>query len=321
MKFRPAFTLIEISIYLIIAAVLLGILFNAIKLQKVLEDKNVKYKYASVYNALDTAAFEMTNKDNTNPFVGVTGDPVGGFEKLCAALTEYINTEETNCAVSPIPDSVAYMTSETHDFQSDKPHFIALNGMKFYLSELLSDNYMPYTSRSYYRPEDPTFTLKFFMVYVDLNGKDAPQRPHSIVPQRKKTHPDVFAFAILPTGDAIPIGIAEYDMKYFSTQIAYEEDSLIYYTPNYSLHSAKHAAWNWYKNSSSTPEFKERVSFTYNDHIKKILLRNRSKLYNFNASGTYPETYTSTMFAKCKPSSGTALTVYDMCRILPEGTR
>lgn len=41
--------------------------------------------------------------------------------------------------------------------------------------------------------------------------------------------PDVFAFAILPTGDVIPMGIAEYDAKFLPTRISYRENKSIYF--------------------------------------------------------------------------------------------
>lgn len=35
--------------------------------------------------------------------------------------------------------------------------------------------------------------------------------------------PDVFAFAILPTGDVIPMGIAEYDAKFYLHEFRIEK--------------------------------------------------------------------------------------------------
>ena len=206
------------------------------------------------------------------------------------------------------------MKDENFDFRTIDPNFTALNGMKFYISELITDDIIPNTDRSYYNEENPDFTLKFYMIYVDLNGKDDPNRPHSIAYDLKgKRHPHVYAFAVIPTGDAIPMGIAEYNIKYLQTRIAYKEDHSVYYSPYYSLRQAKHAAWNWYNPADQNITFHEKISFTYNDYIKEILQRHSSQLYKFNQENLFQETFDTNMLSKCNPIE--ALTDYDTCAI------
>lgn len=313
MKLKPAFTLAEIALFFMVVAVLLSILFTTIKPQQVIADKNVKYKYAAAYEALNLAIYDMGKEENTDPFLKINNDPKKGFKKLCKGLTEYINTETTNCS-KPIKNNVAHMKDENFDFRTIDPNFTALNGMKFYISELITDDIIPNTDRSYYNEENPDFTLKFYMIYVDLNGKDDPNRPHSIAYDLKgKRHPHVYAFAVIPTGDAIPMGIAEYNIKYLQTRIAYKEDHSVYYSPYYSLRQAKHAAWNWYNPADQNITFHEKISFTYNDYIKEILQRHSSQLYKFNQENLFQETFDTNMLSKCNPIE--ALTVYDMCAI------
>lgn len=313
MKLKPAFTLAEIALFFMVVAVLLSILFTTIKPQQVIADKNVKYKYAAAYEALNLAIYDMGKEENTDPFLKINNDPKKGFKKLCKGLTEYINTETTNCS-KPIKNNVAYMKDENFDFRTIDPNFTALNGMKFYISELITDDIIPNTDRSYYNEENPDFTLKFYMIYVDLNGKDDPNRPHSIAYDLKgKRHPHVYAFAVIPTGDAIPMGIAEYNIKYLQTRIAYKEDHSVYYSPYYSLRQAKHAAWNWYNPADQNITFHEKISFTYNDYIKEILQRHSSQLYKFNQENLFQETFDTNMLSKCNPIE--ALTVYDTCAI------
>lgn len=313
MKLKPAFTLAEIALFFMVVAILLSILFTTIKPQQVIADKNVKYKYAAAYEALNLAIYDMGKEENTDPFLKINNDPKKGFKKLCKGLTEYINTETTNCS-KPIKNNVAYMKDENFDFRTIDPNFTALNGMKFYISELITDDIIPNTDRSYYNEENPDFTLKFYMIYVDLNGKDDPNRPHSIAYDLKgKRHPHVYAFAVIPTGDAIPMGIAEYNIKYLQTRIAYKEDHSVYYSPYYSLRQAKHAAWNWYNPADQNITFHEKISFTYNDYIKEILQRHSSQLYKFNQENLFQETFDTNMLSKCNPIE--ALTVYDTCAI------
>lgn len=313
MKLKPAFTLAEIVIFFIVISILLSILFTAFKPAKIIADKNVKYKYAAAYDALNLAIYDMVADENTNPFTKIDNDSKKGFKKLCTGLSNYINANSTSCT-QPIKANVAYMKDENFDFRTIEPNITALNGMKFYISELITDDITPNTDRSYYNSENPDFTLNFYMIYADLNGLEDQKRPHAIAYDPKSTrHPNVYAFAVIPTGEAIPMGIAEYNVKYLQTRVAYKENHAIYYSPYYSLRQAKHAAWNWYNQTGGDITFKEKISFTYNDYIKEILERHASQLYKFNQNNIFPETFDNSMMSKCSPVE--ALTVYDMCGI------
>lgn len=313
MKLKPAFTLAEIAIFFMVVAVLLSILFTTIKPQQVIADKNVKYKYATTYDALNLAVYDMGKDEDTDPFLKIDNDPKKGFKKLCTGLAEYINTNSSNCT-NPINNNVAYMKDENFDFRTIEPHLKALNGINFYISELITDDVTPNTNRSYYNAGNPDFTLKFYMVYADLNGQEDQNRPHSIAYDPKgKKHPHVYAFAVIPTGEAIPMGIAEYNIKYLQTRVAYRENHAVYYSQNYSLRQAKHAAWDWYNPTGNNITFHDKISLTYNDYIKEILERHSSQLYKFNQENIFQETFDSNMMSKCTPVE--ALTVYDMCSI------
>ncbi len=316
MKLKPAFNLAELMIFLIVVSIILSIIFAVVKPKQAVSDKTVRYRYAAAYDALNMALYDLMAESSTNPFVSVSESESSGFQKLCKGLTSYINTESENCTNPPLSQSVSYMRNEDTDFRNIKPHFTSLNGMNFYLSDIIRDDVVPNTNRSYYNAEKPDFTLEFFMVYVDLNGQENLSIPHSIkYDNTGKTHPKVFAFALLPTGDAIPIGVAEYNIKYLQTRVSYKDNTSIYYSPYYSYHNAKHAAWNWYLPGNVNNRFIERMSFTYNDYVKEILIRHGSELYKFNNGNTFPRTYTKPMFAKCNPPAGTALTVYDICNL------
>lgn len=314
MKLKSAFTLAEVMIFLIIVSTLLTIIFVSLKPKKIISDKNVKYKYAAVYDALNLATYDLMYKDETNPFEQIDSDPNKGFKKLCNGLADYINTESVNCS-TPLSNSVAFMKNEDTDFRDIKPNLTSLTGVNFYISKMIIDDKAPNDTRSYYDPENPNFTLQFYMVYADINGKDMQNRPHTILYKSEEKNPDIFAFAIIPTGEAIPMGIAEYNIKYLATRVSYKDNKSVYYSPYYSYREAKHAAWNWYNVTNPTTKFKDRISFTYNDYIREILNRNNTKLYNFNTTNEFPNTYNTSVFPKCVPQAGTLLTYYDMCGI------
>lgn len=317
MKFKQAFTLAEVMIFLVIVTVILSAMLITTKPIQALNNKNTKYKYASAYDALNLALYELKLKDNTNPFVFPEDNTIEGFKKLCNGLADYINVESKNCNASPISSNIAYMKDENTDFRNIQPHLVSLTGMKFYISELITDNKMPQDTRSYYNRGNPDYTLKFYMIYVDLNGDDNPKKPHTIkYNPSSKTNPYVFAFAAIPIGDAVPIGIAEYNIKYLAARIEYKENKNIYFSQFYSYREAKHAAWNWYRPGNANTQFKDKISFTYNDYIKEILMRNHTELYKFNQTDEFPEIFSDSMFAKCVPPSGTLLTPLDMCGII-----
>lgn len=317
MKLKSAFTLAEIFIFLIIVSVLISILFVSWKPKQAVAAKNVKYKYAAVYDALNIALYGLSDKDDTNPFVVEDDDPVKGFKKLCNGLADYINTSETNCDIQPLSTNVAYAKDENFDFKNLKPHLTSLTGINFYISELIKDDKEPKNERSYFNAANPEYDLKFYMVYADINAKDNHNRVHSIKYTGKDGDvPDVFAFAVIPTGAAIPMGVAEYNIKYVQTKIVFSDSNGEYYSPLYSYAQAKHTAWGWYGSGNSEKSFKEKISFTYNDFIKEILQRKSSQLYKFQEASDLEKTFTNPLFSKCVPPYGTPLKPYDMCRIM-----
>ncbi len=317
---RKAFTLAEVILCLVIAGILIAITFTTTKPKQYLDQKSIKTKYATVYDALNLATYDLAYKDETNPFIITSADNAAGindpYKKLCKGLASYINTDSASCNIPALSNNVTYLKHEDIDFSKLTPNLESLTGVKFYISEIIRDNKYPAMERSYYNPETPNFTLQFFMVYVDLNGTEYPNRPHTIkVDQTEKKMPDVFAFAIIPTGAAIPMGVAEYDSKFFSARLSYTENKAKYYSPYYSYRQAKHLAWGWYSPNGENIQFKKTLSYTYNDYIKEILERNNTQLYDFNKKNIYPEKYDEALFTKCNPPAGTLLTRYDMCAI------
>ena len=318
MNFRKAFTLAEVMLFLMITAAVISIMFATTKPKQYLDQKAVKTKYATAYDALNIAAFDMVYKDETNPFIITEEDKNTGntdhYQKLCKQIASYVNNSSEACRIPALSNNVTYLKNEDVDFKTLTPNIESLTGMKFYFSQLITDDKLPVEERSYYDAKTPDFTLQFFMVYVDVNGTEYPNRAHTIkYDQEKKKMPDVFAFAILPTGDVIPMGIAEYDAKFLPTRISYRENKSIYFSPYYSYRQAKHAAWHWYSPSDTNTKFKKTLSYTYNDYIREIMERNGTQLYNFNKDKIYPETYDSDLYQKCEIPAGSAFTYYDMC--------
>jgi len=150
MKKKTAFTVAE----LLIAMFIIGLISVAgIKTIDNI-DKSAKYMYSNVYHSLDRALYNAMFFSNiSNPFArtdnqGNNMTPQSRVTYLCRMLTEYFNTSSTNCnqgAVSQLGNAFG------------NPHFIAANGVRFYISSML--------------PNDENASHHFFLVFADLNGE------------------------------------------------------------------------------------------------------------------------------------------------------
>lgn len=321
MRKKRAFTLAEVVMFLVVVSILLAIVLSITKPKQVLDNKSVQAKYASVFDSLNLATFALMDKDETDPFVLTADDVASGktnFHKLCLGLTEYINTdtELDACDITPLPEP--YLTDENRDFRNVGAHFVSLTGVKFYLSDLIVDDLTPATDRSYYDEADPDYAMKFFIVYADFNAFDQQRHAHTVkYNSAKKEPPNVFAFAIVPTGDAIPLGLAEYDPKYLAVRVSNTEDNIVRYSSNYSYREAKHVAWRFYRPTGDNVRLVKTLPYTYNDAIKEIMLRNGSQLWAFNNDGSYEERYGTPLLMACNPPVDSSLTNFDMCSVVP----
>ena len=319
MKFKKAFNLTEVMMFVMITGLIttIGLIIN--KPQDTIAGKNIKYRYSAVYDALNLSLYDLVNKNLglQNPFVLTEEEIASGktnYKKLCEGLASYINTSESHCNIAPFADT--YLQNADYNFYNQTPQLSTQNGMNFYITNLIVDDKSPKTSRSYYKASNPNFDLTFFMIYVDLNATIHPGKPHTInYNGNKKTPPDVHAFAVLPNGDAIPIGIAEDNIEYFTTKVNFARDGGLEYSKALSLRSAKHYAWDWYRNNTNPSEFIKTARFTYNDYIKEILLRKGSKIYDYLNSGDFPTTFDSAQITECIPTTAIPIRPYDRCGI------
>lgn len=323
MKFRKAFTLAEILMFFLILTILLTIIMSITKPQQAINNRIVKERYAAVHDALNIALFNIMDDEETDPFVLTPLQQANGdthYKKLCNGLTSYINTDVDQCnTTKPTPDNVTYLSNEDFDFRPLPGNFTSMTGVKFFLSNLIEDDLLPVTDRSYYNEGDPTHTLKFFIIYADLYGEENKRHAHTIkYNAAKKEPPHVFAFAALPTGDVIPVGLAEYDPKYFTARVSYIENNTVYYSGRYSYQEAKNQAWGWYtRRFYNWPEYKSTISSTYTDYIKEILERKGSKLYEFLDDNLHSEKFNTTIMSKCKPPNNAPDDRYDLCSVVP----
>ena len=316
---KDAFTIAEFIIAMAAIAVLAVLTLVVTKPSKLVDQKTIRHKYSAVHDALNLAAFSMKADDEANPFILSADEITNGktnFSKFCSGMADYINTLNENCSAPAVSEDIAFMKDEDVDFRDLTPNLESLTGVKFYFSDIITDTRDP-SLRGYYRADDQDYQLSFFMVYVDINAMDEKERNHTIkYDSSTNTYPDVFAFAVIPIGYAIPMGIAEYDLQYLSAKYSYKENARVNVSDNFSYRQAKHEAWGWYSDSGSDMKFIKTQPHTYNEFVKEILLTQNTELYKFNEGGAYPETYAGTYSDKCTPDPTNNISVYDQCGLV-----
>ena len=221
-------------------------------------DKGIRYIYSNTYHALDRALYNAINvSDLADPFekiVNDNGEPKelssqDGAKRLCEALTYYISTVDKNCDAT-----LVNVKGDTFD----EPHFVASNGVTFYISERM-------------QKEESKNSPVFYIVFADINGTKKPNSMKYVAGSKENhfrtTDPDIFAFAALDIGRVCPLGPPEYDPRYMMTRISYDDvmtinddgketsESVVRYTSNSKpYYISKAEAWGYYLDTEKDPE-------------------------------------------------------------------
>ena len=295
---KSGFTLAEMLCALAIVGILTAL---ALTVMKPAEKSAMKYLYMNAYTALEKAFYNATidgcepfsdlpDEDGNSPVHSETQDT--GTKNLCEGLTTYINTTSN---VKTDEDDFADSCSDTKladikgdDFSSDAVRnniqFTATNGMEFYISKRLHS-----VEHGFY----------FYLVFVDINGKKAPNSleytykggkeaddyDESDPDEREQKYkdriePDIFAFALLDTGKICPIGIAEYDSNILTARFAYFKSNgeILYTKKSMAYYQAKGAAWGYYNaGGPNLDTYNEDEPFTMNDVIRNAIKQESSE--------------------------------------------
>ena len=242
MKKLFGFTMAE----LLVSMVIIGILMTTAIFTFKPFDKGIKYLYSNTFYTLDRAIYNShenwipQDAANRDPFASITGAlPANSgkrTERLCEALTEYINTIESTeniCNQNQIS-----ATANDEQFTDTNLQFTATNGVRYYISQMYPNDNTGFTNEDETRLYVPGYfgdweanyykkLPKFFIVYADLNGTKSPnsmlyrKTPINNGRDVKYTDPDIFAFAILDIGRVCPIGVVEVEPRYMTTRIKY----------------------------------------------------------------------------------------------------
>lgn len=296
---KTAFTIPELLIFLTIVGVVSVMMMTIIKPG----EKYLPYAYYNAYNALSTAAFNIKEDANDNNMSGdaTISDDDKYFPGALVALNDgtnmkkaakdlckklankpdatdaedeygYINTSEYYCDKFKYYSNIGEFkaVNETGNEGSEYA-FRATNSMKFYISALggkkVRDAMNPGTQ----------YDLKYFIVWVDLNGDRRPNTPE----WAKNKATDIVPFIITTSGKVIPVGGPTIDTRYTTVRLKYPSDSSLKYSPrSMSFLEGQIAAYND-KQFPTYDQLSLSHSFYNDSHLKKsTIYKNTSDAIN-----------------------------------------
>ncbi len=248
---KRGFTIPELMIFLTIVGVICVFMLTVIRPG----ERYIPYAYYGIYDALSTAVFNIkedaidknnTDKDGTiktedKVFPGAKSDPANASERkeaareLCKKLAidpeadpddansgseyGYLNATEYMCDAEnfkPLSLTAQFTTAD----MKEKMAFRTTNSMRLYISELGSINVTDNMNNN------ASQQVKYFVVWVDLNGDRAPNSKN----WSRKRAVDFVPFVITTSGVVIPVGAPIVDPRYMTVRIQYPSGSTLKYS-------------------------------------------------------------------------------------------
>ena len=238
---KKAYNLAEMVMVIAIIGFIVMLLFNTINPSY----KAVPLAYSRVFTSLEDAIYnsyeKIKQKNTLFPGEGQNPDPFQSAQQLCKLIAAspfedeessgYINTVVYNCGENfqTVPE---YIRSNT--FNESNMAFQATNSMKFYISPLQQVKIKNAVS------EKQIVAIRYFIVWVDLNGK---KRPNSAF-INKKGIIDIVPFIVTTRGNVLPAGYPTTDMRYFSAYVQYPLDNTPMSSQSRTYYDAQTAAFN-----------------------------------------------------------------------------
>lgn len=216
----------------------------------------VRYQFRSALTAVEKAFFNSytggfesfgiagrtVNIDDTDYEIVRNDTTDTGSQIVCFGLTRYINTinaidADHDWASSCSATRVVSINGD--DLTADNVQFTArANNMAFWISNLYDPDGQP--------------DIKFYMVFVDVNGLD--RGPNSF--EDAGEAPDRYAFALLENGKVTPIGRPEFDTRIATARVMYYNaiGDILLEQNSSSFIEAKARAWGFYNGGIENPE-------------------------------------------------------------------
>lgn len=242
MQFKKrGFSLVE----LLIIFVIIGIVFFFV--MHTLNNRTNQYgtPYYVVYNALKKAAYNVLADMDHYPPRAFPANP----QAMCERLTEFINFSEKTCNSNAVNNNA---TNITDTGKNSTLQFRASNGTKFYISSIKDASVCSELDSS--SNCSAYETVKYFIVYVDLNGDNHPNKLDRIFHKNGSNFeyddlvlPDIVPFAVTTRGEVVPMGYPVIEKSYLTSRVKYPADLNNLDDKNYSdsitFYEAFHRAW------------------------------------------------------------------------------
>lgn len=246
--FRKAFSLGELLIVIVIIGIICVLMFSTIKPS----NKYISPAYKSAFKNLSDAVYNISEdaQNNENNLFAKDADRYfpGTFENADNKQESYLAAQELckKLAINPTKTSgkcgsYGYLNTviyncesnfKTVDFSGVNNQFVeqniafqSTNTMNFYISPLIQISVKNPIKDIKTREQQKT-TIKFFIVWVDINGK---RRPNTSEWKNKKL-PDIVPFIVTTNAEVLPIGYPTTDVKYITALVQYPVSSEIPYS-------------------------------------------------------------------------------------------
>ncbi len=252
-KRKKAFSLMEIMVVFVIIGII-----TVIEML-ILQGRINQYgaPYYNVYSALKKASYNVLadmycpdkNSDDPECVLGPRPFPTNSYD-FCKRMAEFINVPKgANCGKGK-SDTSMDINDNASNINDNTLRFTASNASRFYISSLKK-----YT---FSNGEE----INYFIVYVDINGKDSPNRVDK-KPQ-DKVLPDIVPFVITTRGETIPMGYPIFSNTYLTAKIRYpaaEVNGVIVddrFSKSMSFYEAIKGAWG----DTISPDITYSIPFT-----------------------------------------------------------
>lgn len=222
-KKRTGFTLPEILMTLVIAGFLAVLTVQAINVNRTAYTSLTYYAFNNLKSAVGELIIPETQGENVNEATGV-GDytemcltvkdaaekgetPNCAFEfeeriirddiNLCEGMSDIMNTQGNVSCTNRASISLANLDNNPlPSTDLGNPDFRTTNGQKYY-----------FWGRTAGEPNNGKYGYR--IVAIDVNGDGAPNSPEA----EGSLPPDIIAFAVLDSGEILPVGIAANNCK------------------------------------------------------------------------------------------------------------
>ena len=292
MRIKKAFTLAEMMIVFIVIGVIIALGVTSTRPW----EKAYKYAYIRMYHALSLATYNhMVNANGEDAFPTTR-------QKMCEALLEYINTannkKASECSANASDYLDANAESSKFDVKTGKaPNIITSNGLRIWIggtAKSVDGKTVEYKTLNE-SIDGATDTVRYFVVYVDLNGERTP----NTATWSKEKMADVVAFAITDKYIVIPLGYPLVDSRYMEANVVYptidtdvNDDKTENYTGDEDVvseamtyYEAMVKAYALEKNGKIKPSLGNVATYLY-DFNKAMFLAGNTNRRNFWVCGT-----------------------------------